>query len=47
MSQKFALLIRRNIRLLWRDKTLFFMIAFPPLVALVDFVLSSTTRVKS
>lgn len=44
--QKFALLIRRNIRLLWRDKTLFFMIAFPPLVALVDFVLSSTTRLS-
>ncbi len=44
--QKFALLIRRNVRLLWRDKTLFFMFAFPPLVALVDFVLSSTTRLS-
>jgi len=43
LAQKLILLIRRNARLLWRDKTLFLMIAIPPLIALVDFVLSSTT----
>ena len=42
--QKFILLIRRNFRLLWRDKTALLMLAIPPLVALVHFVLSSTTQ---
>ena len=41
--QKLILLIRRNSRLLWRDKTVFSMLAIPPLIALVDFVLSPTT----
>jgi hypothetical protein len=39
--QKFFLLIQRNFRLLWRDKTVFLMLVIPPLVALVHFVLSS------
>jgi ABC transport system ATP-binding/permease protein len=39
--QKLILLIRRNSRLLWRDKTGFLMLAIPPLVALIHFVLSS------
>ena len=39
--QKFMLLIRRNVRILWRDKTLFAMLAIPVLVAIVDFFLSS------
>jgi ABC-type multidrug transport system ATPase subunit len=39
--QKSLLLLGRNFRLLWRDKTVFFMIAIPPLIALLDFVLSS------
>jgi ABC-type multidrug transport system ATPase subunit len=43
VAQKLSLLIRRNFRLLWRDKTIFLMLAVPPLVALVLFVLSSTT----
>jgi ABC-type multidrug transport system ATPase subunit len=42
-AQKFFLLIRRNARLLWRDRTLFHMLAIPPLVALIDFLLTSTT----
>jgi len=41
-AQKLILLIRRNFRLLWRDKTGFLMLAIPPLIALVYFVLSST-----
>jgi ABC transport system ATP-binding/permease protein len=41
-TQKLILLIRRNFRLLWRDKTVFSMFAIPPLIALVDFVLSPT-----
>jgi len=41
-AQKLLLLIIRNARLLWRDKTVFSMIVIPPLVALVDFVLFST-----
>ena len=45
VAQKLILLIRRNARLLWRDKTLFLMLAISPLIALVDSVLSSTTRV--
>jgi ABC transport system ATP-binding/permease protein len=44
-AQKLILLIRRNARLLWRDKTVFSMLAIPPLIALVDFLLSSTTMV--
>lgn len=42
--QKLILLIRRNTRLLWRGKTMYSMLVIPPLVALVDFVLSSTVR---
>ena len=42
--QKLGLLIRRNARLLWREKTVFSMLAIPPLIALVDFVLSPATR---
>ena len=38
--QKLILLIRRNTRLLWRDKTAWLMLAIPPLVALVHYVLS-------
>jgi ABC-type multidrug transport system ATPase subunit len=41
--QKLMLLTSRNFRLLWRDRSLFLMLAIPPLVALVDFVLSSAT----
>ena len=37
------LLIRRNTRLLWRDRSAWSMLAIPPLVALVHFGLSSTT----
>lgn len=40
--QKFMLLIARNFRLLWRDRTLISMLAIPPLIALVDFGLSSS-----
>lgn len=42
--QKLILLIRRNFRLLWRDKTAFMVLVIPPLVALVHFVLSSVTQ---
>jgi ABC transport system ATP-binding/permease protein len=42
--QKLVLLIRRNARLMWREKTVFSMLAIPPLIALVDFVLSPATR---
>ena len=42
-TQQLLLLIRRNSRLLWRDKTVLFMLAIPVCVAFVDFVLSSTT----
>lgn len=42
--QKLVLLIRRNARLLWREKTVFSMLAIPPLIALVNFVLSPATR---
>lgn len=41
LAQKLMLLIRSNFRVLWRDRTLFRMLAIPPLVALVDFILSS------
>ena len=40
--QKFFLWIRRNSRLLWRDKTTFLMLAVPPIIALIYFLLSST-----
>jgi energy-coupling factor transporter ATP-binding protein EcfA2 len=42
--QKLILLIRRNTRLLRREKTMYSMLVILPLVALVDFVLSSTVR---
>jgi ABC transport system ATP-binding/permease protein len=45
--QKLILLIRRNFRLLWRDKTAFLMLAIPPLVAFVHFVFSSNTQLDS
>lgn len=38
--QKLMLLIRRNFRLLWRDKTGIWMLAIPPLIALIHFFLS-------
>jgi len=41
--QKLMLLVGRNARLLWRDKTGLFMLLAPPVIALFDFVLSSTT----
>jgi|GEM_PF-962666 len=44
-TQKLILLIRRNFRLLWRDKTLFLMLAIPPLIALVNALLFSTAIV--
>ncbi|HKY52714.1 MAG TPA: ATP-binding cassette domain-containing protein [Anaerolineales bacterium] len=40
--QKLALLIRRNFRLLWRDKAVHLMLVIPLLVALVHFILSPT-----
>ena len=43
--QKLILLIRRNSRLLWRERTGSMMLAIPVLVALVTFVLSSITTV--
>ena len=45
-AQKLILLIRRNFRLLWRDKTAFLMLAIPPLVALFHFVLSPNTQLN-
>ena len=39
-AQKLILLIRRDVRLLWREKTVFSMLTIPLLIALVDFVLS-------
>lgn len=39
--QKLILLVGRNVRLLWRDKMLYAMLIIPPLIALVDFLLSS------
>ena len=41
--QELMLLIRRNARILWRDKTGFLMLAIPPLVALITLILSSST----
>jgi ABC transport system ATP-binding/permease protein len=45
--QKLALLISRDSRLLWRDKTALFMLAIPPLVALIHLALSSTAQLSS
>jgi hypothetical protein len=45
--QKLLLLIRRNSRVLWRDRTAFLMLAIPALVALVTFVLSSMTTLAT
>lgn len=44
--QKLSLLIGRNLRLWWRDKTMFLRLAIPPLVALVDFGLSSPSHLN-
>jgi len=44
--QKLLLLIRRNFRLLWRDKTGFLMLAIPPLIAFAHFLLSSITQLS-
>jgi ABC-type multidrug transport system ATPase subunit len=43
-AQKFILLVRRNARLLWRDKTLLSMLTVPPLIALLDFLFTSIAR---
>ena len=43
-AQKFFLLIRRNARLLWREKTVISMFGIPPLIALADLVLTSAAR---
>lgn len=40
VAQKLTLLSRSNFQVLWRDRMLFRMLAIPPLVALVDFILS-------
>jgi ABC-type multidrug transport system ATPase subunit len=42
--QKLILLVRRNARLLWREKTAFSLLAIPPLIASIDFVFSSILR---
>jgi ABC-type multidrug transport system ATPase subunit/ABC-type multidrug transport system permease subunit len=42
--QKLMLLIRRNSRLLWREKTMNSILVIPPLIALIDLVLSSILR---
>ncbi len=41
--QELGLLVQRNSRILWRGRTLPWMLAIPPLVACVDFFLSSPT----
>jgi ABC-type multidrug transport system ATPase subunit len=46
-AQELILLIRRNSRLLWRGKTWLWMLAVPPLVACIDFFLSSPTMLDS
>ncbi len=43
LAQELILLIQRNSRILWRSKTLPWMLAIPPLVACIDFFLSSPT----
>jgi ABC-type multidrug transport system ATPase subunit/ABC-type multidrug transport system permease subunit len=40
LAQKLILLTQSTFRVLWRDKSLFVMLAIPPLVALIDFILS-------
>lgn len=45
-AQKLILLIRRNARLLWRDKTYLSMLAIPPLIALLDFVFFPSARAE-
>ncbi|HSL42923.1 MAG TPA: ATP-binding cassette domain-containing protein [Anaerolineales bacterium] len=45
--KKLMLLIRRNFRLLWRDKTAFLMLTIPPLVALIHFIFSSVAQAGS
>jgi hypothetical protein len=47
LVQKFFLLLRRNSRLLWRERTGWHMLAIPPLVALVYFFLSSTIQLDA
>jgi ABC transport system ATP-binding/permease protein len=42
-AQKLFLFIWQNLRMLWRSKAGAWMLAIPPLVGLVDFVLSSDT----
>lgn len=44
--QKFFLLIIRNARLLWREKTVFSMLGIPPLIALADLVLAPAARAE-
>lgn len=39
--QKLILFVRSNARLLWRDKTVISMLTIPPLIALIEVVLSS------
>jgi hypothetical protein len=43
-AQKFFLLIRRNARLLWREKTIISMLGIPPVIALADLVLAPAAR---
>ncbi|HJR81461.1 MAG TPA: ABC transporter ATP-binding protein, partial [Anaerolineales bacterium] len=44
LIQKFFLLLRRNLLLLWRDRMGLLMLAIPPFVALVYFLLSSSAQ---
>lgn len=44
--EKVALLIRRNFRLLWRDRKVSSMLAIPLLMALVDSMLTSSTTIE-
>jgi ABC-type multidrug transport system ATPase subunit len=45
--QKLIVMIRRNSRVLWRDRTWLLMLAIPALVALVTLLLSSTLGVAT
>ncbi len=45
--QKFFLLLRRNLLLLWRDRTGLLMLAIPPVVALVYFFLSFSAQLDA
>lgn len=47
LLHKFFFLLRRNARLLWRERTGWRMLAIPPLVALVYFFLSSTVQLDA